>query len=313
MTSKNLTAPVHVNSIFQRDWWLDAVAPNQWKTINVKKNDLVLARMPIVETRRFGMRFVQMPRLTYTLGPSFIESGQKSTKRISKEKDLLNQIIDQLHPFDYFRQNFHPSIENLLPFQWRGFECSVMYTYILDDIEDSDTIWKNYQGSTRTEIRKAQKNLSVRDDLGLETIWRLSMNSYQHRGRVPNYDFELLKRVDQACEAHNARKMLFAVDKDGQVHSAVYIVWDENSAYYLIAGADAQYRKSGALTLLVHEAIRHAAQVTAKFDFMGCNLESFEFFKRNFGGRLTAHTKVSGFSRRFQILNQLRTLNQHAR
>ena len=51
-------------------------------------------------------------------------------------------------------------------------------------------------------------------------------------------------------------------------HAGVYIVWDSNSAYYIMGGGDPELRSSGATTLCMWEAIKFSASVTACFDFV---------------------------------------------
>ena len=70
-------------------------------------------------------------------------------------------------------------------------------------------------------------------------------------------------------------------------------MWDENSAYYLMGGGDPDLRNSGAASLVLWEAIKHASTVTGKFDFEGSMNESIERFFRGFGGRQELAFNVS--------------------
>ena len=57
------------------------------------------------------------------------------------------------------------------------------------------------------------------------------------------------------------------------------------SAYDLMGGSDPSLRTSGAMSLLMWEAIKFAGQVTRRFDFEGSMLQPVERFFRAFGGR----------------------------
>ena len=97
------------------------------------------------------------------------------------------------------------------------------------------------------------------------------------------YSKDFVKRLDNLCEEHNARKIFFAQDENGITHAAIYIVWDENSAYYLMGSSDPDLRNSGANGFCMWEAIKHAAKVTKRFDFEGSMIEPIERLFRGFG------------------------------
>ncbi len=297
-----------VNCIFQRPWWLEAVAPGQWQILEVVDNGRVRASMPIVATRRRGLRQIAMPRLTHGLGPWLSPSDRKLPRRIGQEKEWLTALIDQLPPFDYFCHKWHYSMQNWLPFHWRGFESSVSYTYVLQDLQDLDDVWKGYQENVRRQIRKAANRVTVRSDLGLDVLYQLTKKSFQRWGRRPPYSLEFLARLDEACVAQNARRCFFAQDAEGKVHAALYLVWDELSAYYLVGGADFETRNSGAMSLLMHEAIRFASTITRTFDFEGSMVEPIERFVRSFGGIPRPYFTIRGYSRRMRMVRGFRDM-----
>lgn len=99
--------------------------------------------------------------------------------------------------------------------------------------------------------------------------------------------------MDTACAGHNARKILFAVDREKRIHAAIYIIWDKNSAYYLMGGSDPDLRHSGATSLLVWETIKYAATVTKRFDFEGSMIEPIERFFRAFGAQQSPYFHIT--------------------
>jgi hypothetical protein len=235
---------------------------------------------------KFGIRSITMPLLTQTMGVWIrYPKGQKYASRLSLEKKLMTELIDQLPRIDYFRQSFHYSIKNWLPFYWRGFQQTTRYTYVLDDLSDMDRVWGAMSGRVRTDIRKARKQLTIGDDLGLDAFRDVNGLTFKRQNRELPYPKDLMQRLDSACEAHSVRRMFFAQDADGRVHAAIYLVWDQESAYYLLSGSDPALRSSGATSLLLWEAIQFASEVTHKFDFEGSMIEPIERSFRSFGGR----------------------------
>lgn len=271
------------NSIFQQPWWLNALAPNHWHEAIVEKNGEVIARLPYVVKKKYGLTILSKPPLTQTSGPWLKPSQAKYTNQLSEQKELMQELIEQLPDYDYFLSSFHYSITNWLPFFWKGFSQRTAYTYVLEDLSDLDIVWKGFRENIRREIRKAQKKVTVRSDLGIEKFIQINEMTYQRQGQTFPYPVQVIRDLDAACVQHNARQIFFAEDTDGRVHAAIYLVWDKHSAYYLMGGGDPELRSSGATSLLMWEAIKFAANVTNKFDFEGSMIEPIERFFRAFG------------------------------
>lgn len=289
-------------SVFQQPWWLDAVAPGHWGEVAVIKGSEVFARMPYVVKKKCGFTLLTMPPLTQTLGPWLRPSHAKYANQLGEQKDLLEELIKKLPPFDYFSQNFSPAVTNWLPFYWAGFKQTTRYTYRIEDLSDLDKVWAGFRENIRSDIRKAQKLVAVRDDLGIEQFIQINRLTFTRQGRSLPYAAELVKRIDKACSERNARRIFFAQDADGRVHAAVYMVWDVNAAYYLMGGGDPELRRSGATSLLLWEAIKFASQVSRCFDFEGSMLEPIERFFRAFGGKQVPYFHLTKCSRRMQVI-----------
>lgn len=296
--SKIKSSMININSIFQESWWLDAVAPGQWGIVEVKKGGKVEAWMPYVEKSCLGIEMLIMPPLTQTLGPWLEPSMAKYSKQLARQKDLFTALIDQLPSCDYFVQNFHYTISNWLPFYWQGFNQLTRYTYVIEDLTDLDRIWNGFQENIRREIRKAKKRVVCRTETNIDRFLDINTLTFKRQGRKLPYDRELVHRLDVSCVAHNARQIFFAEDAQGRIHAAIYIVWDEQSCYYLMGGASPELRISGASSLLMWEAIKFAATVTNKFDFEGSMIEPVERFFRAFGARQVPYFQITRMSNR---------------
>jgi hypothetical protein len=278
-----------VNSIFEQPWWLGAVAPGRWSAVAVRRGSDVVARLPFVQRRAPGLTAIVQPHLTQTLGPWIAPLDGKYARRLETEKKLLGEMIAMLPPVDLFRMHFSPVLTNWLPFYWAGFEASVRYTYRLDDLSDLDRVRREFQDHVRRGIRKAENVVEVRDDLPLEPVLRLNAATFARQGRRPPYSDDLVRRLDAACAARGARRILAAVDAGGRTHAVLYLVWDERTLYPIINARDADVQAFGANALLYWEAIRFASTVSRAFDFEGSMLEPIEHFVRGFGGRQTRY------------------------
>lgn len=281
--------------IFSRDWWLDAVCGNEhWDVAIVTNGDLVIGAMPYYMKIKYGFKILCQPKLTQTLGPWIRINEAKYTNQLAYQKDIMQNLIVQLPSYNYFSQNWHYSITNWLPFYWQGFEQTTHYTYIIPELSSLDNVFSELRENIRGDIRKASNrfSLQVRTNLSLDDFFKLNESTFIRQNKKVPYNKELVKKIDNACHQRNCRKIFIAEDEDGRLHAGVYIIWDENSAYYLMGGGEPDLRNSGASSLCLWEAIKYASKVTQKFDFEGSMLEPVERFVRAFGAKQTPYFNV---------------------
>lgn len=289
--------------IFCQDWWLDATAGASWRAVIVEQGNEVQAAMPFVVRKKGGFQLIGQPKLTQFLGPwiRFLEA--KYANQLSREKDLMQQLIDLLPPHAHFQQSWHYRYTNWLPFFWRGFSQTTKYTYRLNDLSNIEGVWNNLQSNIKREIKKAQnrEGLKVVSDLPLSDFLDLNELVFRRQGKSLPYTRTLVERMDNEAQKRACRKYFIAVDQDGRKHAGVYLVWDEQSAYYLMGGGDPGLRTSGATSLCMWEAIKFASTVTRSFDFEGSMIEPVERFFRAFGSKqVPYHTVTHTPSRLFR-------------
>jgi hypothetical protein len=249
--------------------------------------------MPYVVRGRGRVRMLTQPPLTQTLGPWVAPSDAKPANALAEEMELLTALEAALPEAVAFDQQFSPTMTNALPFHWAGYRLEVQYTYRLDARQSEEDLWDGLRSNIRREIRKARKRVEVRDDLGMDRFYDLWGKTFTRQGLEAPQPLGLLARLDAACAARDARRMLFAVDEAGEVHAAAYVVWDERAAYYLMGGGDPALRNSGAGSLVMWEAITRARERAPVFDFEGSMLQPVERFFRSFGSHQTPYLHVS--------------------
>jgi Acetyltransferase (GNAT) domain len=281
-------------SIFAHRWWLDAVAPGMYEILEIKKNGGLQAAWPVVHHEREGANHVRMPALTQKLGILFAPSNAKPAEMQSTNQKLAAELINQLGETASFHQNFHENFTDWLPFYWGGFSQTTRYTYVFDDISDTDILWNNLRQRTRTEIRKAQKlEIQIKDDLDLAQFLDVIRKTFARQDRDPLAGDELVYRLDAAC-AKNARRKIFAgVDRQGRVHAAVYVVWANNTAYTVMGGGDPEFRNSNAYRLACWEVLISASSTAKRVDLMGSMLPQVEPVFRGLGARQVPYSSIT--------------------
>jgi hypothetical protein len=286
------------NAIFQQPWWLDAVAPGRWGEATIERDGRSVARLPYVVRGRGRFRMLTMPPLTQTLGPWVEPSTARAARALSDEMELLAALEAGLPRAEAFVQHFSPTMLNALPFYWAGYRLELRYTYRLEGLRDPEALWDGLRGNVRREIRKARRQVEIRDDLGLDRFYPIWSKTFARQGLEPSVSSAQLERLDAACRDRDARAMLFAADAANRVHAVIYVVWDRHAAFHLLGGADPELRTSGASSLLMWEAIMRASAITDVFDFEGSMLKPVERFFRAFGSRQTPYLRVSRVGRR---------------
>ncbi|KXG81456.1 GNAT family N-acetyltransferase [Pseudomonas mosselii] len=297
--------------LFSQAWWLDAVAGDAWDVALLEQEGVIVASLPYVTRMRFGLRLIGQPILTPHLGP-WLRSGEaRSARRLAKEKNLLQGLYQSLPAYAQYKQNWYCERNNWLPLYWLGYEQSTRYTYRIEQLDDLEAIWSGFDTNIRTDIRKAEKKFAVkvRTDCSFESFLALNKKVFDRQSLQVPYSSEVALGIHAAAMAQNACKLFVAVDDQGREHAGVFILWDSNSAYYLLGGGDPDLRNSGATSLCMWHAIQFAATVTRKFDFEGSMIEPVERFFRGFGATQAPYSVISKTnSRVIRTLQFIRTI-----
>lgn len=289
-------------TLFHQPWWLDLVAPNAWNSAELLEGGNVVASMPYIFRRRFGLDFIEMPPLTQALGPIEPVYQGKYASRLARQKNIYEGLIAALPTYDLFRQSFHIGVTNWLPFHWRGFSQTTRYTYRLDLAQSQGTLWAGTQERVRTDIRKAEKKLKLREVTDPDSFLAVVAMTFQRQDMQIPYEVDMIRRLFDQAPLHVRMLAIAAEDLYGLVHGMALFIGDENCVYYLLGGADPRLRNSGAQSLLLWEGIRWAATFSQIFDFEGSMLEGVERFVRGFGAQQQPYFQVTAMSRRMSVI-----------
>ena len=277
----------------QYDWMEIVAKPEQWDVAIVESGNEVQAFMPYFKKRKLQFEIITVPPLTPYMGPWIhYPEGQKEATRLSFEKKMMDQLLKQLPKTDKFIQYFHPEITNWLPFYWNGFEQTTRYTYVIDDLSDSEKLFGNLQGNIRREIAKAQKSLTISECNEVQTLHQLKEKDFLQKGNEINYSEAHFNKIYANLKAKNSCKAWIAKDEHGNSIASLLLVWDDESAYYLAGAVDPDNKNTGAMSLLMWTAILFSSSVTNAFNFEGSMIEPVERFFRSFGARQTPYFEI---------------------
>lgn len=272
--------------LFQRDWWLDAVCgAENWDAVVYESNANIVGAWAYPIKKKYNLKLIAMPMLTLGIGPVITYfPGQKYVSLLSHERQVIEELHKQLPSFDLFDLYFLPIYKNQMAFHWKGFIQKNRYTYCINDLSNLDKVFEEFNSSIRSQIRKAEKEITVVESEDIELFYKINSLTFKRQNKQVPYSLSYVKQIEEACKKNDCRKILLAKDKEGNIHAAVYIVWDNQSAYYLMGGADETYKSSGAYSLLLWCAIKTSSNLTKQFNFCGSMLPTVERFFRSFGG-----------------------------
>lgn len=293
--------------VFAQPWYLDACAEGGgWDAVLAEDAGRVVAALPYFYKRKGPFQYATMPPFVKWLGPYVLPEFRGVLK---KEQLLLEELLKQLPELAAFKQNFYPTTTNWLPFYWQGFRQTTYYTYRLNDLPNLSRIEAGLNRNIRRNLQKARKQVRVVHDLSIEQFYQVNKLSFDRQGLAVPYTWAQFARHDAALASHGARQLFFAVDAQERIHSAAYLIWDQHTAYYHLAGDDPALRESGAGILLLWEAICYASQVLGLscFDFEGSMLPAVERIRVQFGAEQTPYFFVWNYnSRAFEWLEKLK-------
>ena len=288
--------------IFFQPWWLDATAgKNNWGVAIYEKSNEVFGVLPFFYKNKTILKFLGLPIFSQHLGPWLIyPKGQKNNTKLAFEKEVLTNLINLLPKANVSVIKAHHSIQNILPFVWKGFNSTVKYTYMLKDILKKEaTLLENLSSGTRKNIKKAQKIVEVSESEDVLELFNLIQQTFnRQRMKVPFNGDQLLKLYD-CCKEKKSCKILLAKDKKNNIHSGILLIWNDKTVYYLVGGSNPNFRNSEAMTLVMWESIKFASSFAREFDFEGTMVESIERFIRGFGGIQKPYYQLSKVSPKF--------------
>jgi len=276
--------------VFVQPWYLDVICgKGGWEVTLVEKNEQVIAAFPYHLKKQGPYQTIQMPWLVKMMGPFISKNFQTQSTQITKK------LIAQLPPVSMFDQNFHYEVTDWLPFYWAGFKQSTMYSYVLEDLSDLEKVYANIKSTYRNnKIKKAEKVVTLRTDLSLADFYEVQKMTFARQGKAFVIPFSFLEKFDAVLSARQSRKIFFAVDASGRIHSVAYLIWDDKAAYYLFAGDDPDLRSSGAGIFLIWEVIKYTKNKLGIniFDFQGSMIPGIEQVRRSFGAKALPYFRI---------------------
>jgi Acetyltransferase (GNAT) domain len=273
--------------LFFQPWWLDAACGGNWAVALAKNAEgKIIGVLPYVWQKRWGLQGIDMPALTPYLGPWYdFPEGLKKANRYALEHEVQAQLLAQVPKAWFFRQRWHPQLQNALGFRWQGFQLDIKYTYCIEI--QAGELSDHFTPALRNNIRNAQKLYRIEKATSPEGFYALNQLSFAAQKMKMPYPAEQFERLFEASQLQQTGTLYWAIHAEtGAKEAAIWVLWDSHWAYLLASGRSTEAH-NGAVALLIEQAIRDtAAKGLQVFDFEGSSLKGVEGFFRQFGGEL---------------------------
>ena len=156
----------YANNIFSQPWWLDIVAPNNWREIIVKdKDNNIIARQVVV-----GKDNVYMPPLTQTLGIWMAEGIQHN---YGKCKAVIQDVVRQIGNVNNIQVCLDVQNDYILPYRWAGYIMEPKFTYRIDDLSDIDALYSGFNKTAKKNVKYALNKVSITNELDVNELWEM--------------------------------------------------------------------------------------------------------------------------------------------
>lgn len=282
--------------IFSKDWWLDSVCgKDNWDVALVKKDTEIVASLPYFLKKKYIWKIITMPKLTQFIGMHIVfpQDQKLLHKKISYENKIINELIEQLPKVDFFIHSFNDNFKNWLPFYWKGYNQTTQYSFVIDDLNDLDNIFNSFSSGKRKNIKRAEKIVDVKFDLSAKDFYDNHVMTLKKQKSKISYSFKMFKSIYDAVYKRKCGRTIYAIDNEKNLHCALFIIWDKNSAYDLISTIDPDFRNSGAASLLIKESIKFISDKTKKFDFEGSMDKNISNSFRQFGAKQKSYSTIT--------------------
>ncbi len=293
-------------TLFHEEWWLDAATGGNFEIAEARSGPRVVGRLPFALTRRFGLKTIRMPALTYVLGPGLDEGEGSMNTRLLKRLAITRELIEQLPRASWQYVKCHPGIKEAIAFQERGFRTYVQFTYEIAP-RPVDLLWQSMRNKTRNVIRRAEERFLVSELADPFELSRFYERNLEARGLRSCLKGAFYRNILSATLERGRGRVLAARDEKGRIVAANFCAWDFGSSYYLLSTRSEDSGNSAA-SLLLWEAIQDAARRGLVFDLAGLGSRGSILLYSGFGACVASRFVALRATPLARTLNELKLL-----
>ena len=277
-------------------WWLDAVCIHgQWNAcIARNKAGQTVGVMPYYLVRRWGLKAIVQPPHTAYSGPWVLPIDKPEAKRSTQythELKIMQMLLEQLPRTAYFRQHFHPTCTNWLPFHWAGYRQTTRYTYRFNQVKQVENEWKS---TVQRKINRTKQNVRFIENIKFDDSIELMERTFRRQGFGQPSAQGVIGRLYKAL-IERQQVVLLGLEEIGSGRPVAVQTWafNQTEASFLFSG---QVIEPGLPYLnyrLLYESLQWCAQRGLQADLEGSMHAGVEQVFRSMGAERTPYFQVS--------------------
>ena len=260
-----------------------------------KHGDLI-AGLPIYHRKKAMLDIAIYPPVTPFMGILYGKKNTKISKIESYEREVIAALTEKIRSdYSYISLALDPSIMDLRPFKFEGWESHAVYTYYVG-LSDIKFLWDNLDRNCKKNIKKSQEsNLVFSKETDIKQFYDLYSKTYLRQNMAVPASEKTIRAIYTNLKEKGAVQ-LYSAKKDSQIIALSLVIFDKKRAYYLLAASDPDNRQYKAPSFLLWNILEDISGRYDEIDLVGANTPSIIMFKKGFATKLVPYYVVSNFS-----------------
>ena len=292
-------------TIFHKTLWLKPISA--WQNLNFSiaacfKGGKIVGGMAFTWKKKFGrIPVIQMPLKTPVFGPVISQSETKYQSKIERQVQATVQEISGflMTKYQLFHAQFPPTVTDVRPYAWAGFNTAIHYTYRTQFNKDFN-LPSIVESDINRRIKKASQlpYIHIVDNSKhyIGQAWDLEQKSFKRQKFQLDVNLrnKFTTLVQDLVRTNTAQ--VHTIDHDGKSVASIIMISDraKKASYYWMAGADKDYLSTGLNQLLLIQVIQKYKDADFEsIDLVGADTESIARYKSTFNLPLIPMYSVS--------------------
>ena len=255
--------------VYAYSWYLDLICLH-WDAM-IWGDYLYI--MPLVNNRKYGLRYIYQPFFTQQLGVF---------SSFPPEPDIVNQFLNAI-PKKFRLTDMNLNLGNVPTVA--SFSIRKNTTYQLSLHSRADNLRTFYNSNTKRNIQKA-----IQNNIRISTVPDVShfleftkKNLYEKSPEIKQEHYVSLQKVISFALPNQLGEIYGAWDSENNLVASVFFVTANQKCIYLAASSNQAGIEKSAMFLLIDTFIQNNAGKNQILDFEGSNISGVARFYAGFG------------------------------
>lgn len=308
------------STIFHTSDWINLISRNMRKPLQILQCYNLVSDPPqivggcaFLKYNRFFLR-IALDHFDFTAHEGIILTScpSKNQRKIeSWQSGIISSFLDAFKSKKYDRVTFihSPTLNDVRPFIHDGWNCEILYTYMLDLKND---FTQNISKEVKWSINKAKKSqisvykIESPKPSDIYTYISLQKMTLQRQGFSLKYLFshDFMKELLEILYKKEKGALWFAETKTGEIAAAEIILYDNKMAHRWSAASHTEYQNTGAVSYLLFEIAKYLQNERGyeKFNLMAANSPEISTFISQFNPQLIPYYSTTKYSKLYNII-----------